>query len=135
MANFLNRVTDGLSKGVANVGATSKGMMEKAKIKAVISNLEAERKNLTELLGQKAYELYKENGAIPQDEGIANFVAEIDKRLAGIEVQKEQLKRIEEEVAMVTKGTVQASQAGAVCQCGHTNTGGAKFCANCGAKV
>jgi len=133
MAGFLDKVTGGISKGVANVGATSKGMMEKAKVKAVISNLEAEQKNLTQLLGQKAYELYKANGAVPQDDGVTNFVTEIDKRIALIEEQKEQLKRIEEEVAMVTKGTVRTSQEGAACQCGYANGDGAKFCANCGA--
>jgi len=135
MAGFFDKVTDGISKGVASVGATSKGMMEKAKIKSVIGNLEAEQKNLMQLLGQKVYELYKENDAVSADEGIVNFVAEIDKRLELIEAQKEQLKRIEEEVAMVTKGTVQVSQGGDACQCGHVNGAQAKFCANCGTKI
>ena len=81
MPSFLEKVTEGINKGVATVGANSKAMMEKARINTVISNLENEQKQLTQLLGQRVYELFNANNNISADDGIANFVVEIAKRL------------------------------------------------------
>ena len=132
MADIFDKIASGINKGVATVGAGSKAMVEKAKIKTVISNLEAERKQLAELLGMKVYEKFAESGENPGDESIANFVTEIKKRLAGIAEQQAELKRIEMEMSQVTGQNVGAGGGSKVCACGNANGAGAKFCAKCG---
>ena len=135
MQNFFEKVAGGINKGFATVGANSKALVERTQVNAAIGNLEAEKKQLLQLMGQRVYELRKTNVEISSDEGIANFVSEIDKRLALIEEQKERLRRIEEEVNMVTKGTVSVSQGGITCQCGHTTPNESKFCTKCGSEL
>ena len=134
MGKFLNRVSEGLNKSVATVSANSKAMVEKSKVNSIIKNLENEHAQLIELLGKKVYENYKSNGDF-SDAGAINFVTEIDNRLELIEQQKEQLKRIDEEVTLVTKGTVAPPQGDAPCECGKVNAPEAKFCAGCGSQV
>jgi len=125
--SIFDKVLGGLNKGVATVGANSKAMVEKARIKTIISNLESERRQLTELLGAKVYEKCIESGETIVDENMANLIAEIGKRLDGIAEQQAAIKRIDEEVSMVT-----GSGKAAVCQCGHFNLPHAKFCEKCG---
>ena len=133
--SIFDKVVGGVNKGVATVGANSKAMMEKARIKTVITNLESEKKQLAELLGMKVYEKFVESGESVGDDGVANFIAEISKRLEQIEFQKSEIKRIDDEVAMVTGANSRGASAGATCACGHVCTAGAKFCAKCGSPL
>ena len=137
MAGFFDKVKDGLSKGVATAGAHSKAMLEKSKINAVISSLEKERTQIEQMLGQKIYEMFMAHGTFIADESIYNFISEIDKRFEAVKHQHEQLKRIEEEVRMVTGGGGQSISFGGVsCSaCGCNNVPEALFCAGCGGKM
>jgi hypothetical protein len=133
MSGFLNKVAGGLNKGVATVSANTKAMADKSKVKAVIANLENERKQLTQLLGQKIYDMHMQTGEISVDESISSFIAEITRRQELVKEQNEEIARIEAEVNMVTGGTRGAAPAGSVaCACGHLNSAGFKFCAGCG---
>jgi len=131
MAGIFDKVVDGLNKGVATVSANSKAMVEKTQVKTAIKNLEAERRELAELLGMKVYEIYTETGEIVTDESIVNFITEISKRLAGIAEQQAELKRIEDEVNLIT-GAKSTDTAGLSCSCGQALPAGAKFCGKCG---
>ena len=136
MAGFLDKVAGGISKGVATVGANSKAVMERAKINAAIGNLEGEKNQATLALGQRAYEVLTAGGYLEGDEAAEKLVVEIDKRLALITEQREQLKRVDAEVALITHGTTHGRPAGGIpCGCGHTNPPGTNFCAGCGTKV
>ena len=130
MSTFMKKISDGVNKGVATVAASSKAATEKSKIKATIGNLENERKELTLLLGQHVYDLYKQTGEISANPGFVRFVTEIDMRLELIAQKQGESKRIDEEVNLITSGTKHNAQA--VCVCGHSNPTGAKFCAVCG---
>ena len=154
MPDFLDKLVGGINKGVATVGANSKALMEKSKINSTINNTENERVKLVKDLGQKVYDSYKANVAVPQEEMDA-LVAQIDKCLDYIARQREELKRIDEEAAQAIKNsslpvvppnyTPQSNvppypnapqpNTGPVCQCGHTNTATAKFCAGCGSSL
>jgi len=133
MADIFGKIVGGLNKGVATVGANSKAMVEKAQIKTVISNLETECKQLCELLGMKVYEQYSQSDKEIEDEDMANFVAEIGKRLAGIEEQQTELKRIEDELRMVKGGGAYSAEK--ACACGYVCAQGSKFCAKCGSAL
>jgi len=133
MPDFFDKIVGGINKGVATVGANSKAMMEKAKVNSAINNIEAQRSQLVNLLGGKIYEMYKLSGEITADESIQNFIAEIDKRHEQIAELQDQLRRIEEEVSLVTGGVAPAAnQGGIICSCGQPNSANAKFCAKCG---
>jgi len=133
MADFFGKLSDGINKGIAKVGANSKALMEKAKIKTVIDKAENERKQLTQLLGTKIHDMYKTNGEIVLDDGMKNIFAEIDKREEVIAQQQEQLKKIEEELRLVAGGTAPI-EGGITCTCGHINARDTKFCAKCGSQ-
>ena len=135
MAGIFNKVAERVNKGVATVGANSKAMVEKARIKTVISNLETERKQLAELLGMKIYEEYLKREELVFDEGMKNFIAEIKKRLEMISQQKEKLQRIEEEVKLVAGVKISTMETENFCACGYAITLGAKFCAKCGSSL
>jgi len=129
MADILNKVVSGLSQGVATVGANSKAMVEKAKIKTAISNLETERKQIAELLGMKVYDKFSGNPEVLGDSGMSNFIAEIGNRTNAIAENHAELKRIDEELSKVSGA---ASVAGIACACGFMVAEGAKFCPKCG---
>ena len=137
MAGLFDRVVDGINRGVATVGANSKAVMDKAKVNAAISNLDGERLHLAQLLGLKIYEMYKSKGEIAIDQGMTSLMGEIDKRVELIAKQQESLKRIDEEVSLVTGGGRPAGvEVGTSCAgCGHINHTGAKFCAGCGSQM
>jgi hypothetical protein len=131
--SIFNKISGSVNKGIATVGTTSKAMMEKARINAVIANLESQHNQLSGLFGKKIYEMYKSRGEIAADKSITDFIAEIDKRLELISQYKEQLILIEEEVNMVKGGGVNTVfENGRVCACGHANPEEAKFCGKCG---
>ena len=111
MADFLDRLVGGINKGVATVGANSKAMMEKSRIKSTISNIENERSQLVQLLGQKVYDTYKETGQAPLD-AIESFSAQIDQRTEQIALKQEELKRVEEEVNKAIQSASQPKPAG-----------------------
>ena len=142
MGGFFKKVTDGISKGVDVVGANSKAMAAKSKVKGNISSLEGEGRQLMQLLGQKIFAMYQQTGEISIDEGVANFLKEIQGRADLIAQQQEELVRIDDELAAATAATAasninpnQNQQPTGVCTCGHNNHQGAKFCSGCGAQL
>jgi hypothetical protein len=135
MPDIFSKITDGINKGVATVGANSKAVMEKAKIKSAIGNLENERKQLIQLLGQRVFDDFRSVNELMADEGIASFFAEIEKRLELLFLQEKKLEQIEEELKMVTGGTKSVGGEASSCMCGHPNPPSAKFCSGCGRQL
>lgn len=135
MAGILDKVVSNVNKGVATVGANSKAMMERARVKTIISNLDTERRQLAELLGMKVYENHVESGESPEDACLANFIVEIGKRMEGIAEQQAELKRIDEAVSAVTGAKANPEGAEMRCTCGQEVYQGDKFCGTCGNPV
>jgi len=135
MAVF-DRIVVGINKGVATVGANSKAMIEKAKINTAIEGIEKERVRLVQLLGQKVFDSFNENGEIDM-EFVETFSEQINQCLQQTAEQQELLKQVEDELRKVTAaaGGGAVGVAGSVCNCGHANTEGAKFCVKCGSKI
>lgn len=135
MADFFDKVKDGFNKGVATVSTGSKTMIEKTKIHTVIKGLEDEKKQLAEILGNKIHKFCLDNaeGDIPREE-VISICNEISARNEQIEVQKKKIEELDAEMNQVM-GNSQNSNMTNVCQCGHANADGAKFCAKCGTKL
>lgn len=135
MADFFDKMKDGFNKGVATVSTGSKTMIEKTKINTVIKSLEDEKRQLAEILGNKVYKFCTENaeGDIPRDEAVS-ICNEISARIEQIEVQKKKIEALDAEMNQVM-GNSTLTGATSMCQCGHANAVGAKFCAKCGSKL
>jgi len=131
MADIFDKIVVGINKGVTSVGANSKAMVKRAKIKTAIEGIESERVQLVQLLGQKVYDICVATGEISTDE-VRGFVAQIQQRVEHIAQQEEQLRLVDEEVSAATGSVASAAPVGAFCSCGHTNQAVAKFCAKCG---
>ena len=162
MSNFFNKIAGGINKGVNTVGANSKAMMEKTKVKGQITNLENERRHYIMALGQKIYDNHAQTGELTATDEVTAYIIEITKRLEMIAQQNEELVRIDAELAAATAGVPQPAapqqpfpfvpqpfnsqpvppqpvapatpetSTGAPCACSHINPPGAKFCAGCG---
>jgi len=132
MADIFGKITSGINKGVATVGTGSKAMIEKARIKTIIKNLETEKANLAELLGMNVYEKYSQGEEKLEDKSIENFILEIGKRLESIAEQQAELRRIDDEMNQVTGNKGNTSNTEKTCVCGNSMPSGAKFCTKCG---
>lgn len=136
MADIFDKIVGGINKGVATVGTGSKAMVEKARIKTVIKNLETEKTRLASLLGMKIYEEHTRSGEKITDESTANFISEIDIRLEKIAEQQAELRRIDEELNMATSISESTPSEGrAFCVCGNVMPLEAKFCTKCGSAI
>lgn len=135
MADFFDKMKDGFNKSVATVSTGSKTMIEKTKINTVIKGLEDEKKQLAEILGNKIYKFCLENaeGDIPRDEAIS-ICNEITARNEQIKVQKKKIEELDAEMNQVMGNSSNGNMTN-ICQCGHANAAGAKFCAKCGSKL
>ena len=116
----VERVKDGIGKGVEMVSAKSKEIIELARLKRQLGKLQEEKNDATQDLGDAAYAMYSEEAF--DDEGIKQKcepIAALDK----------QIKDMEEKMANIQ------SDESAVCDCGAEIPEAANFCASCGKKV
>lgn len=132
MADFFGKVLDGVNKGVATVSTGSKTILEKTKINSVIKTLTDEKKQLSEILGNKVYTFAaQEKKDVPFAE-IEALCLQITQRIDQIAQQQAKIEALDDEMNKIT-GTSGISSS--VCSCGHINKEGAKFCAACGNKL
>jgi len=94
-----------------------------------------EKKQLAEILGNNIHRFCLDNpeGDIPRDE-VISICNEIAARNEQIQVQKKKIEELEAEMNQVM-GSTSGVNVASICQCGHTNAPGAKFCAKCGSKL
>ncbi|MBQ3023391.1 MAG: zinc ribbon domain-containing protein [Clostridia bacterium] len=132
MADFFDKVIDGVNKGVATVSTGSKTILEKTKINTVIKTLTDEKKQLLEILGNKVYTLaVQEKKDIPLSE-VEPICEQITQRLSQIAEQQAKIEALDEEMNRITGSS---GVSNIVCSCGNINKSGAKFCAACGNKL
>ena len=131
MADFFDKVKDSMNKGIATVSTGSKTMLEKSRINSIIKNLEDEKKQLAEIAGNKvlAFCMNNAEGDIPRSE-VASILSEIVSRDEQIAAQQQRIAELDSEMEQVRGGGL-----GGICQCGHENAPGAKFCARCGTRL
>lgn len=132
MADFFDRVIDGVNKSVATVSTGSKTILEKTKINSVIKTLTDEKKQLLEILGNKVYTFVSAEGKdVPYAE-IESICTQISLRITQIAQQQVKMDKLDEEMNKITGSS---SIMSAVCSCGNINKTGAKFCTACGKKL
>ena len=135
MADFIDKIADGINKGIATASTGSKTMLEKNKIYTIIKNIECEKSQLINIIGNKVYEYcVKNEGDIPRDV-VISICNEINVRNARIAEQRKQIEALDAEMNNVKGVRPQPAGGGVVCGCGYPNNPGAKFCGRCGRQL
>lgn len=129
MADFFDKVKQGIGKGVNTVSVRSKEMVEVTKLKAEIDTLKRKKKDTIEELGNVVYAMLSRNN-FDQARMMSKYeeIAGLDQQIRAKEEELQQL-RVEAQTALgkaVVVGT---------CECGAPVSQGARFCAKCGRKV
>ncbi len=146
MSEFLDKVKQGISKGVTTASVKSKELIDVTRLKNQISTLEKKKQDLIEELGGIVYAMFLKNNIdvnTIQEKG--NFIKKIEGqmdalRLEIVEVQKRAKESLSEKMPpdkMPASGKQDNAAAdGSLCRkCHEELEAGAKFCANCGEKV
>lgn len=130
MADFLDKMIVGISKGKTNISENSKNMVEKAKINTAIHEAEESKKKLTEFIGFKAYNLYINGIELPEE--LTNLCSEIKKRDEEILTLKNNLSFL----TYKTPETYSINENYKACTiCSQLNNHQAIFCKQCGSKL
>ncbi len=129
MADFLDRLRQGVGKGVTTVSVKSKEMLEVSKVNSQIADIHKQKKEALEELGNIVYTMHL-NAAFDEDR--------LRTKSAAIGALDQQIKQKEIEL---TEIHVKAQEAlgkpkpVAICACGAEIYEDTKFCGKCGARV
>lgn len=117
---------------ISNVGETSKGVVEKAKLNVQIQNYDKKKILLAQNMGLLVYNLIKNNKiAIPQCEDIFSEMESCD--MAVMQLQNE-INSFDNR-NFNDMNYEQDFSDGILCECGCMNHNQAGFCRNCGARL
>lgn len=146
MSEFLDKVKQGISKGVTTARVKSKELIDVTRLKNQISILEKKKQDLIEELGGIVYAMFLKNNIdvnTIQEKG--SFIKKIDGQMDALrleiaDVQKKAKESLSENISLekvpASDKPVNAAADGSFCgQCHEELEAGAKFCANCGEKV
>lgn len=129
MTDFMDKVMQGINKGVTTVGVKSKEVIETSKLKGQISIFERNKKDALEELGNIVYVMFQKNDFDTERikskcEYITRFDSQIKDTLE--EIKKIQIKSQE---ALGKPRVIK------ICDCGAEIHEGVRFCTKCGKKV
>lgn len=126
MADFFEKITGGIDKGIKAVSSKGKELMETAKLKGEIKDVQNLIQTKFQDLGKKVFEMLN-RGALNEDEIRADCseMASLFKKITELE---DALKRVELEALKTRYGadTIMCLK------CGAPNKSGDKFCSGCG---
>jgi NADH pyrophosphatase NudC (nudix superfamily) len=129
VADFFDKVKQSVGKGVTTVSVKSKEMLETSKLKLQIADIQKQKKNSLEELGNIVYTMYLKSAFDEQ---------RFRDKSAAISALDEQIKQKESELDEVRAKAQEAlgkPKAVGICACGAEIHEGAKFCGNCGTKI
>ena len=129
MADFLDKMKEGLGKGISTIGTKSKEFADSSRVKSQITDLERQKKeNLIEL-GTAICVMLDEDKINPDPLKVKrSTIAEIDRQ---IKAKQNELVEIHAQAQQALGG----EKPGTRCTCGAAIPEGAKFCLACGQKV
>jgi hypothetical protein len=129
MADFLEKMREGLGKGVSTLGTKSKELLDSNRVKSQISDLERQKKEHLVELGTAVCLMLDEENLVPELlKTKRKAITEIDRQ---IEIKEEELAQIHAQAQQA----MGAAKPAPVCTCGTAIPQGSKFCNNCGRKV
>lgn len=129
MADFFDKLKQGVGKGVTTVSVKSKEMLEASKLKSLVADIQRQKKVALEELGNIVYTMHLK-GSFDEER--------LRTKSAGIVALDEQIKQKENELGEIHAKAQEAlgkPKPVGTCACGAEIPEGAKFCGKCGAKV
>ena len=128
MADFFDKLKDGIGKGVTAASVKSKELLESNKVKGQIDNLQKQRRESLLELGSIVFTMFRKGGF---DELVVNekcsLVLSIDEQVKNKEQELRDIHiRAEEELGNPRPVDT--------CSCGADIFANTKFCGKCGAK-
>lgn len=136
MADFFNKVKKGLNKGTTVLSVKSSTLIETNKLKSEISSLQKNKKELFTEIGQKIYELKKNDS---EDTGvIEELVEKIEQIDTSIELKQKDIEEIlkkQEEILKSGDNEDNSNTGSGKCECGAEISNDAKFCVKCGRQI
>lgn len=129
MAEFFDKLKQGVSKGVNTVNVKSKEMLEVSRLKSQLAELQKKKGQLLEELGSIAHTMLSK-GALDEER--------LNAKSSEIGKLEEELSQKEDELAETHTRAQEAlgkPKAVGTCSCGAEIHEGTKFCGKCGKKV
>ena|ERR1700681_495136 len=136
MADFFDKLKQGLNKGMTTASVRSKELLDANRAKSQISGFEQQKQNALGELGASVCAMLDGGGI--DDEALKTARAAIARLEEQIKEKQQEVARIHADAQQALAGVPQAlagiSQ-GSTCVCGATITEGAMFCGSCGRKT
>jgi septal ring factor EnvC (AmiA/AmiB activator) len=126
MADFFDKVMGSINKGVDAISSKGKELIEIARLRAKIREVEATIQNRLNALGKKVFEMI--NKEIMNEENLKADCREITALYKKITELEEAIKQVEHEAIEMRRG----AEAIMCKKCGAQNKVGDKFCSSCG---
>ena len=124
---------DAFSRGITSINVRTSTFVEESRIKAYISSLEAEEKELKARLGSVVYESWKTKSSL--NSSLMNDLCnEIDAKDNEIEVQRIRVKSVRMEADKILGTNTVAGELFCT-RCGSKNMSGNRFCTKCGKEL
>lgn len=126
--DFLDKMKDGISKGIDTIGAKGRDLIEDTQAQLQLSGLRERRRKSLEELGALAYALFQK-GALADEEAkkVCESVADLDRQIAA--------KQAELKAERQQGQAAPAAGALVKCDCGAEAASGVRFCSACGKKL
>jgi hypothetical protein len=129
MADFFEKITGGIDKGIKAVSSKGKEILETTKLKGEIKDVQNTIENKFRALGKKVFEMVN-RGALSEGELRADCI-EITSLFKKITELEETINRVELEALKMRQGADII-----LCnKCKAPNKSDAKFCMNCGSAI
>lgn len=129
--DFLDKMKDGISKGIDTIGAKGKELIEDTQAQLQLSSLRDRRRKSLEELGALAFALFQK-GAL-SDEGakqVCATIADLDRQIAARQAELKDERREGSPASAAPAG-----EALVRCDCGAEAASGIRFCSACGKKL
>jgi len=129
VADFFDKMKQGVGKGVTTVSVKSKEMLETSKLKSQIADIQKQRKESLEELGNVVFTMFLKS-AFDEER--------LRSKSAAIATLDDQIKQKEKELMEIHAKAQEAlgkPKPIAICSCGAEIYEGTKFCGKCGARV
>lgn len=135
---MLGKIKESIDKGLVSVSVKSGTYLETEKLKAKVSHVQEEIRNLKMEMGEKVYGQWK-GGTVDASyidmtcgviQGKEEEIAQYQKQIDEITLEKEKILGGENRTETGT-----APAGGIQCSCGKVNAPGARFCKGCGRKL
>jgi NADH pyrophosphatase NudC (nudix superfamily) len=129
MADFFDKVKQGIGKGITTVSVKSKEALETTKLKGQIVTLQERKKSALEELGNIVFTMFLK-GSFDEEriKGKCEIIRGLDSQIKEKEDELRQVHLKAQEALGLPKAV-------AVCNCGAEIYEGTKFCGKCGQKA